>query len=309
MRTRRYRGGSLAGRVLGISGKTIAYIVMGAFAFMTVFPIIWLIINSLKSNAEYFLNKLSLPHTLAWVNYRGAWDLGDFKELIGNSFIYTFGASIGIIFLSILAGFAFAKIKSKATPIIYGSFVMGILLSIQSLMVPLFIEVSQLDKLFGTLFQTLHFLKSADSFHFFYNSRVGVLLVYIGSGLPIALYLSTEYIKAIPTALVEAARIDGAGFFRIFRAIILPMSIPIATTVAILNVTGLWNEFALINILVSKTNLKSIPLGVMRFSGTMMADYGKQFAALVIGMAPMLIFYIAFRKEITKGVSAGAVKG
>jgi len=175
--------------------------------------------------------------------------------------------------------------------------------------VPLFIEVSQFDKLIGALFQLLHFIKSADNFHFFYNSRVGVLIVYIGSGLPIALYLCTEYIKGIPTALVEAARIDGAGFFRIFRGIILPMCVPIATTVAILNITGLWNEFALINILVSKTGLKSIPLGVMRFSGTMMADYGKQFAALVIGMAPMLIFYIAFRKQITKGVSAGAVKG
>ena len=108
---------------------------------------------------------------------------------------------------------------------------------------------------------------------------------------------------------MEAARIDGAGYFRIFRSIVIPMCVPIATTVAILNITGLWNEFALINILVSKTGLKTIPLGVMRFSGTMMADYGKQFAALVIGMAPMLVFYIIFRRQITKGVSAGAVKG
>jgi raffinose/stachyose/melibiose transport system permease protein len=302
-------GVSPLGRILGIVGRVLAYLVMGTFAFMTISPIVWLIINSFKSNAEYYLNKLSLPHALQWVNFSGAWDIGDFKELIGNSFIYTLGATIGIIFFAILAGFAFAKIRSKATPLIYGSFVIGILLSIQSLMVPLFIEVSQIDKLLGSLFQALHVIKSGEDFHLFYNSRVGVLLVYIGSGLPIALYLSTEYIKAIPTALVEAARIDGAGFFKIFRRIILPMCVPIATTVAILNITGIWNEFALINILVSKTGLKSIPLGVMRFSGTMMADYGKQFAALVIGMGPMLVFYIIFRKQITKGVAAGAIKG
>ena len=265
--------------------------------------------NSFKSTPEYRLNKLSLPTKLAWVEYSGAWEIGEFSKLIGNSFIYTLGATIGIIFFSILAGFAFAKIKSKATPLIYGTFVMGILLSIQSLMVPLFIEVSQFDKLLGALFQALHVIASADDFHLFYNSRFGVLLIYIGSGLPIALYLSTEYIKSIPNALVEAARIDGAGFFRIFRGIIIPMCVPIATTVAILNITGLWNEFALINILVSKTSLKSLPLGVYRFTGTMMADYGKQFAALVIGMAPMLVFYIIFRKQITKGVSAGAAKG
>jgi raffinose/stachyose/melibiose transport system permease protein len=138
---------------------------------------------------------------------------------------------------------------------------------------------------------------------------VGVLLVYIGSGLPVAIYLATEYIKSIPDALVEAARIDGAGYFAIFRGIILPMSVPIATTVAILNITGLWNEFALINILVSKTSLQSLPLGILRFSGTMMADYGKQFAALAIGMLPLLVFYLIFRNQITRGVAAGAIKG
>jgi raffinose/stachyose/melibiose transport system permease protein len=207
-----------------------------------------------------------------------------------------------------LASFAFSKIKVKATKIIYGSFVLGILLSTSSIMVPLFIEVSQLDKLLGDFFQMLGIMQSKD-FHLFYNTRLGMILIYIGSGLPMAVYLSTEYIKAIPDALVEAARIDGAGYFRIFRTVILPMAVPIATTVAILNVPGIWNEFALINIVVSKNDLKSLPLGVMRFSGTMMADYGKQFAALVIGMAPMLVFYIAFRKQITKGVTGGAVKG
>ena len=301
--------GDAVRRVSGVVGRVAAYLVMSTFALMTVAPILWMIMNSLKSTPEYRLNKLSLPTQLAWVNYSGAWEIGEFSKLIGNSFVYTLGATLGIVVLALLAAFAFAKIRSKATPIIYGSFVIGILLSIQSLMVPIFIEVSQLDRLLGSLLQVLHLVKSADAFHLFYNSRFGVLLIYIGSGLPVALYMSTAYVKGIPDALVEAARIDGAGYFWIFRGIILPMCVPIATTVAILNITGLWNEFALINILVSKTELKSVPLGVYRFTGTMMADYGKQFSALVIGMAPMLVFYIIFRKQITKGVSAGAVKG
>ena len=301
--------GDAVRRAFGAAGRVAAYLVMGTFALMTVAPLAWLAMNSLKSTPEYRLNKLSLPTQLAWVNYQGAWEIGEFSKLIGNSFFYTLGATLGIVVLCLMAAFAFAKIRSKATPIIYGSFVIGILLSIQSLMVPIFIEVTQFDRLLGSLLQFLHLVKSADAFHLFYNTRFGVLLIYIGSGLPVALYMSTAYVRGIPDALVEAARIDGAGYFRIFRAIILPMCVPIATTVAILNITGLWNEFALINILVSKTELKSIPLGVYRFTGTMMADYGKQFAALVIGMAPMLVFYIAFRRQITKGVSAGAVKG
>jgi raffinose/stachyose/melibiose transport system permease protein len=299
---------SPAARAAGVVGKVLAYLVMSVFALMTISPIVWLIINSFKSTPEYRLNKVGLPREWIFVNYPGAWKIGEFDKLIGNSVIYTLGASMGIIFFAILAGFAFAKIKSKATAPIYGSFVIGILLSIQSLMVPLFIEVSQLDKLLGDLVQLIGLAKASD-FHFFYNSRFGVLLIYIGSGLPVAIYLCTEYIKSIPDALIEAARIDGAGYFRIFRGIVLPMSVPIATTVAILNITGLWNEFALINILVSKTDLKSLPLGVFRFSGSLTADYGKQFAALVIGMAPMLLFYMIFRKQIAKGVAAGAVKG
>ena len=298
----------LGTRIVGAVGRAFAYLVMGLFALMTVAPIIWLMISSFKSTTEFRINRIALPHVWTTVNFVGAWKLGEFDKLIGNSVIYTVGATVGIIFFSILAGFAFAKIKNRATPILYGSFVLGILLSIQSLMVPLFIEVSQLDRLLTDLFRAIGILKTGQV-NFFYDSRFGVLLIYIGSGLPTAIYLSTEYIKGIPYALVEAARIDGAGYFKIFRWLILPMAVPIATTVAILNITGLWNEFALINILVSKSGLKSLPLGIFRFSGNLMADYGKQFAALVIGMLPMLVFYIAFRKQITKGVTAGAVKG
>lgn len=289
-------------------GKGAAYLVMGLFTVMTVYPVIWLVINSFKSNANYMLDKIGLPQEWIFSSYEGAWVLGTFDKLIGNSVIYTVGAAAGIIFFSVLAAFGFAKLKHKATAMIYGSFVIGILLSITSLMVPLFLEVSQLDKMLGDFFQMLGIMNSND-FHLFYNTSFGVILIYIGSGLPMAVFLCTEYIKSIPDSLVEAARIDGAGYFQIFARIVLPMAVPIATTVAVINVPNIWNEFALINIIVSDENLKSLPLGILRFNGSRSVDYGKQFAALTIGMAPMLVFYFIFRKQITKGVSGGAVKG
>ena len=276
------------GRAGGALAKALAYIVMSAFTLMTIYPLFWLAMNSFKPTREFQLDQLGFPKSPTLDNYSGAWTLGEFSKLFPNSFIYTILSTIGIVLLSVLAGFAFAKIRSKATGFLYASFVIGILLTVQSLMIPLFLEVNLLG---------------------IYDTRFAVLLVYIGAGLPMGIYLATEFIKAIPTALVESARIDGAGYFRIFRSIILPMTVPVATTLAILNITGIWNEFALINILVSKTELKSLPLGMFRFSGSLSSDYGKQFAALTIGMAPMLIFYVAFRKQITKGVSAGAVKG
>jgi raffinose/stachyose/melibiose transport system permease protein len=142
-----------------------------------------------------------------------------------------------------------------------------------------------------------------------YNTRLGVLISYIGISLPIGVYLSTEYIKNIPESLIESARIDGAKYRKIFTSIILPMAGPVAVTIALFTFTDVWNEFMFIFILTSRDSLKSIPVGINQFSGQHSVDYGKQFAALVIGLFPMLIFYLIFRKQITKGVIAGAIKG
>ncbi len=165
---------------------------------------------------------------------------------------------------------------------------MGILLTLQSIMVPLFLMTNAVG---------------------LYDTRLGILIPYIGLGLPMGVYLGTEFIKSIPDALVESAKMEGAGYLRIFFRIIFPMSAPVAVTLSIMNVTSTWNEFMLINILASKTSIKSLPVGILKFSGALASDYGKQFAALVIGMVPLLVFYLVFRKQITKGLTAGAVKG
>ncbi|MCX7949541.1 MAG: carbohydrate ABC transporter permease, partial [Treponemataceae bacterium] len=142
-----------------------------------------------------------------------------------------------------------------------------------------------------------------------YKTRLGIFIPYIGIVLPMGVYLGTEFIKSIPDALIESARIDGASYGRIFASIVAPMTKPVAITLSILTFTGIWNEFMLINILASKETIKSLPVGILKFSGALATDYGKQFAALTIGMVPMLVFYLIFRKQITQGVSAGAVKG
>lgn len=269
------------------------YLILIIFTVLAIYPLLWLFMNSFKTTQEFQLNKLGLPGSVegfepTLVNYKDAWVRGKFPILILNSVFYTGVTTFVVVVLSFMAGFAFAKLKSRATPLLHGSFVIGLLMTLQCIMVPLFLMVNWVG---------------------LYNTRLGVLIPYIGIGLPMGIYLATEYIKSIPTALVESARIDGAKYFRIFRSIILPMSTPVAITLAILTVTSTWNEFMLINILTSSDSIKSLPVGVQKFTGALSSDYGKQFAALVIGLVPMLAFYLVFRKEITKGVSAGAVKG
>ncbi len=267
----------------------LIYVVKALFTILAVFPILWLVIMSFKTTQEYLTtSKLALPRLWFFMNYPIAWKIGNFGVLMLNSMFYTCVSVIAIIAFGFMAGFAFAKIKSKATPFLHGSFIIGILLTLQSIMVPLFLMVNAVG---------------------LYDTRLGVLIPYIGIGLPMGVYLSTEYIRNIPEALIESARIDGAKYLKIFTSIILPMSAPVAITVAIMSFCGTWNEFMLINILASSDRIKSLPVGINRFSGALASDYGKQFAALVIGMIPMITFYLVFRKQVTKGVVAGAVKG
>jgi raffinose/stachyose/melibiose transport system permease protein len=271
-----------------IRSLTVMYIIVTIFAILAIYPIYWLVIQSFKTTQEYMTtSKLAFPKTWFFRNYPFAWTMGRFTILFLNSILYTSVTVISVIFLSFMAGFAFAKFPSKLTPVLHGSFIIGILLTLQSILVPLFLMINAVG---------------------LYNTRLGVLIPYIGIGLPMAVYLSTDSIKSVPDSIIESARLDGAKYLRIFQSIIMPMAAPVAATVAILGVTGTWNEFMLVNILVSQNELKSLPVGINMFSGALASDYGKQFSALVIGMVPMIVFYIIFRKKITTGVAAGAVK-
>jgi len=265
------------------------YFLVAVFTILAVYPLFWVVIQSFKTTQEYMsTSKLSFPKNWYFMNYPISWENARFGILMINSVIYTTVSTIAVLLLSLAAGFAFAKLPSKWTPILHGSFIIGILLTIQSLMVPLYLMINAVG---------------------LYNTRLGVIICYVGTGLPIGVYLCTEFIKGIPDSLIESARIDGAKYLRILSNLIIPMAVPVSVTLAILSVTGTWNEFMLINILVSKTELKSLPVGISQFSGARASDFGKQFSALTIGMAPMVIFYLIFRKQITKGVAAGAVKG
>jgi raffinose/stachyose/melibiose transport system permease protein len=277
-------------RAPGIIYKIIAYIIMLAFTVLSVYPSVWLFIQSFKTNQDYVRNsKLSLPTIWTLANYDFVWNIQKFATFFQNSVIYSVITVIFVVILANMAGFAFAKLNYKATKFFYGMFVIGMLLTIQSILIPLFLMSNTLG---------------------LFNTRIGVLIPYIGLGLPMALYLCTDYIKkGIPDELVESGRIDGASFFRIFWSIVMPMCTPVSVTIAIITFTGTWNEFVLMSILTAGDAYKSIPAAVGRYAGALGSDFGKLFTALSIALIPIVVFYLIFRNQITKGVAAGAVKG
>jgi raffinose/stachyose/melibiose transport system permease protein len=263
---------------------------MVLFTVMTIYPIVWLFIQSFKTNQDYMTgSKLSLPTNWFTLNYDIVWNNLNFNTFFYNSVYYSIITVIVVVILANMAGYAFAKIDFPITKVLFGLFIVGILLTIQSILIPLFVMIF-----------------SAGLF----NTRLGILIPYIALGLPMAIYLCTDFIRnGVPDELIEAARIDGAGYIKTFVSIVFPMCIPVSVTIAIISFIGTWNEFILMNILTAGDRFKSIPAAVGRFSGSLGSDYGRLFTSLSISIIPILLFYIIFRKQITKGVAAGAVKG
>ncbi|MBN1983212.1 MAG: carbohydrate ABC transporter permease [Chitinivibrionales bacterium] len=268
--------------------KSLLYTIFFVFVMLAVFPLIWLFYSSFKPLMEIIASQLSLPHHWTVENYVKAWKVGKLDIYFVNSIIYSIVSTAAVLIFGLMASFAFAKIPNRLTPFLYTSFIIGILLTIESILIPLFLAETKARLV---------------------NKHLGVILPYVGISLPLAIYLGMEYIKSIPDSLIESAKLEGASYLRIFFTIILPMTAPVATTIVILTVLSIWNEFFLVFILSSDDFTRSLPVGILSFSGPMATEFGMQFAALVIGLVPMLVFYFIFHKKITAGFAAGAVKG
>ncbi len=276
-------------RNISLTAKALVYMVMIVFSILTIYPILWLVLQSFKTNTVYLTtNKLSFPTVWYVGNYPFVWIQGRFATFFVNSVIYAIVTVLVVVVLSNMAGFAFAKLQLKITKLLHGIFIVGILLTLQSILIPLFLMVNAVG---------------------LYNTRLAVLIPYVALGLPMGIYLCTDFNKSIPDELLESARIDGASFAHIFIRIVFPMCAPVSVTLAIITFTGTWNEFILMNLMTATDKYKAIPAAVGRFSGSLGSDYGKLFTSLTVALIPILIFYFIFRNQITKGVAAGAVKG
>jgi len=271
-----------------ITGVTLTYLVLAGFAFTTLFPLVWMFYTSFKSNQDIALNTFSLPTVWHWENYVSAWNTAK----IGVYFLNSVFVSILSIVLTILAGasgaFILAKFKFRLRGVIYGLFIVGMLIPLQSVLVPLFIQM-----------RDFHLLDTPWS----------LILTYTAFGLPITVFLMESFIRSFPDSIIEAAILDGASIKRIFLVLVLPISKPVVATVAILNFLNNWKEFSFALIYLTKDDRKTLPLGLYNFLGAYTADYAGLMAALMISSIPLLVLYFILQEQIIKGMTAGAVKG
>ncbi len=276
------------GLELPLAVRIALYVLSFLFTFLTIAPLIWLTYSAFKPHADIIHNIFAVPNHFYFQNFIRSWKLGNLGLYTLNSMFYAITATVLTVYFALAAGFALVKFGyKKISSVIYGFFIMGLLITIHAVLVPLFILEARLN---------------------IDDTRLGVLLPYIAFALPFMIYLATTYVRSVPDSLIDSAFIDGAGYFSIFHLIVIPISRPIIATMGIFSFLGNWNEFVFVFVLTTREELRSLPVGINAFSGGMARDFGLLFAALVIATIPMLIFYILFYRQIARGFVAGAIK-
>lgn len=278
---------------LSIKNKILSVIlnaILIVFSLSCIFPLVWMFYSSLKEKRVFNADIVGLPKSPTISNYINILTNKDYHiyaSLI-NSIRTTFLSLVLIIFFGFIVGYILSRVKFKGNRILYVMFLMGMLIPIHSLLVPIYVVFNTTG--LGNKWFTL-------------------IIPYVAFGLPIAIFLVEGYVKAIPTALEEAAAIDGSSFTRTLFTVILPTCKPILTTIGIIQTFACWNEFSFALVLLKDPGLQTVPLAMTQFTGQFSSDYPKIMAAMLITMAPIILFYFIFSKQIIKGMVAGAVKG
>ncbi|UFU00783.1 carbohydrate ABC transporter permease [Radiobacillus kanasensis] len=268
--------------------RVLIYTTLTIFAVVNAYPILWMIINSFKSEQEFQVDQFGLPDTFVLENYVNAWNTANFGVLFKNSIFICLAATILTVLIGAIASYFLSRFTFKMNKVVYTFFIFGMLIPIHATLVPMFILIRNLGLL---------------------NTPVTLIFPYIAFHLPITIFILTSFMKAFPKDIEESAVMDGCGIFRIFWSIILPMSRPALATVIILNFIYNWNEFSFALVLINDPALQTLPLGLASFAGQFTTNYGAQMAGLTMSLIPIVAFYLLLEKEIVKGMTAGAVKG
>ena len=264
--------------------------VLVAWSVIVIFPMLWMVYSSFKTDQELFFSPWSPPAELQWDNFERAWNKAHVGEYLFNTLIVVIPALLLTLILSAMAAYVLARFRFVGNRFLFYLFLSGMLFPVFLALVPLFSLVNQLGML--------------NTFH-------GLILVYVAYSLPFTIFFLTGFFKTLPTELEESAIIDGANPFQVFFKVMLPMASPGLISMGIFNFLGMWNQYVLPLVLISDESkyMLSQGLAFMLFKQFYENDWSALFAALTIIMIPSLIVYITVQRQIQSGITTGALKG
>ncbi len=267
-------------------GKSFVAFILVAICALTIFPLVWLILTSLREQNTIF-NGPVLPKQITFQAYPRAWTATNFGLHFANSVWITTVTVLGVLVFSTLAGYSFAKLRFPFKNLIYVILLSTLMMPATALIIPLYLELKKLGLL---------------------NSQAGLILLYVSGSAPFAMFLMRAFFETLPDELVQAARIDGAGEFTIFWRVILPLARPGIAVVVIFQFLATWNEFLYANTILQNTG--ALPLQPVLYSlmGQYQTDWPMLTAGLTMSIVPVILVYVWMQRQFVAGLTLGAVK-
>ncbi|MGJ6980462.1 carbohydrate ABC transporter permease [Aestuariimicrobium soli] len=266
-----------------------AHVVLVLWSLVVVLPMLWTLMTSFKTTREIFISPFSWPSSFNVSNYTAAWNTAGIGDYFLNTIVVVGCALFLVMLLGAMCAYVLARFEFPGSRIIYYVLLAGLMLPIFLAIVPLFFILQQLG-IKDTLF--------------------GLIMTYVGFALPFTVFFLYSFFRTLPYEISEAAAIDGAGEWRTFFQVMLPMAKPGLASVAIMNFLGLWNQFVLPVALNTNQDNYVLSQGLARFTSDAgyAVDFGAMFAAVVITVAPVLLVYLLFQRQLQGSVAQGTMK-
>lgn len=266
------------------AGLELLLLTGGALALLT--PILWMLSTSLKPLDRVFELPLQwIPRPPRWDNYSTAWTRFDFPRYFANSFLVSTAVTLLNVFLSGLAGYSLAKYRYFGQRALFVTVLGTLMLPLEVLMVPTFLIVKDLGWL---------------------NSYQGLIVPMVADAFGV--FLMRQFMLHVPDSLIEAARIDGAGEVRTYFRIVVPLSWPAILTLAIFTWRETWDAFVWPFIVVTQDELRTVPLGLLRFQEEYVTTYNEVMAISAIAMVPLLLLFLFFQRAFIRGIALSGLK-
>jgi raffinose/stachyose/melibiose transport system permease protein len=263
------------------------HIGLALWAFLAIYPLIWIGITSLKVPSELYEDPFGLPQFWEWSNYEEAWVHAQMGRYFLNSVVVTLGSTVLVLILSSTTAFALARFDFRFKGLIWAYILFGFLIPPSILLIPLAIFTRDLG---------------------IYDSMMGLILVYAAVGIPWNVFFLRAFMESIPRELEEAAILDGAGMIGVFRDVVLPLSAPALATMATFHVLASWSEYILALVLTGSTESRTLPVGISLLEGHFRSNEPGVAAGMMITIIPAVIAFIFLQRFVVKGLTAGALK-
>jgi raffinose/stachyose/melibiose transport system permease protein len=272
--------------ILIVLGRVFVRAFLLALAVVVIYPLLWMLLNGVKSNAELFANPFALPVAWRWENYATAWNRG-VGDYLTTSVLVTVASTIATVFISAWAAYGLTKVKIPFSRTVLILILGGLMLAPTVALIPLV-----------KMFQAMGL----------YNSFWALLILYTAFRVPFTTFLIRAYMLDLPAEVDEAAAVDGASKSRAFWQIILPMCRPIIISTVLLNILFTWNEYLFAMIFTSGGALQTLPVGLTNLMSKHGTDYPVVFAGMVIAALPVIVLFFAGQRYFIRGLADGVGK-